>query len=328
MADRLSTLDAGYVTGDLSIFPQALDTKSTLYEVRNTAETYLTQSVTYGGTFLVVNDASKFPPEGLIRVGTELMYYGSRSNTIFRSLARGFAGSRRDGWAANTTVSNAVMAESHNALKDAIINIQNNLGILNDPDPDSLNGILSDLEVKFLAPQSKFRAFPLTGAPPLAVHFQNFSGGPPIRFFWNFGDGTTSVETHPTHVYQKAGVYTVSMQMITSLGGQGVVTKTNYITVSANDKLPLFYVEPLIGTSVQTAGASATNFSFVDQTDGDIASRYWIWDDGTNTAEPDPDIHATTHTYQTPGSYSPVLLVIFTDGSLKRIPLNGTITVT
>jgi PKD repeat protein len=264
----------------------------------------------------------------LIRVGTELMYYGSRSNTVIRDLRRGFAGSRRDVWSAGTLVKNAVMAEIHNAKKDAIINIQNNLGILNNPDPKSLNGILTDLETRFLAPQAKFRAFPLSGAPPLAVRFQNFSGGPPIRFFWNFGDGTTSVDINPTHTYQKAGLYTVSMQMITSLGGQGIVTKTDYISVGNNNKLPLFYVEPLIGTSIDTAGSSATTFEFVDQTDGDIASRYWIWDDGTNTSEPDPDIHATSHVYQKAGTYLPVLLCIFTDGSLKRITLNGEVTVT
>lgn len=328
MADRISTLDPGYVTGDLSIFPTALDTKSTLYEVKNTAETELAQSVTYGGAFLVVNDASSFPSEGLIRVGTELIYYGSRSNTVFRGLKRGFAGSRRETWSAGTKVGNAVMAEVHNAIKDAILNIEKNLGTLNNPNSESLNGILSELEVKFLAPQAKFRAFPSSGAPPLAVHFQNFSGGPPIRFFWTFGDGTTSVEVNPTHVYQKEGVYDVSLQIITSLGGQGIVTKSGYITVSHNDKLPLFYVTPLIGKSIDTAGASATEFGFVDQTDGDIASRYWIWDDGTNTSESDPDVHAATHKYQSPGTYAPVLLCVFDDGSLKRITLNETITVT
>lgn len=328
MADRISTLDSGYLTGDLSIFPQAIDTKNTLYEVENNAETSLAQSLTYGGSFLVVNDASKFPPEGLIRVGTELMYYGSRSNTIIRDLKRGFAGSRRDVWAAGTLVSNSVMAEAHNASKDAVMNMQRYLGTKTNPATNSLNQILSDLEVKFLAPQAKFRAFPLVGAPPLSVHFQNFSGGPPIRFFWNFGDGATSIETNPTHVYQKSGQYAVSLQIITSLGGQGIITKTDYINVNVNEKLPLFYVTPLAGKSVTTGGLTATTFDFVDQTDGDIISRYWIWDDGENTAETDPDIHTASHVYQNPGVYSPVLLCVFADGSPKRITLNGTVTVT
>lgn len=328
MADRISTLDLGYVTGDLSIFPQAIDTKSTLYEVKNGAETVLTQSVTYNGTFLVVNDASGFPSEGLIRVGKELIYYGSRSNTIFRGLKRGFAGSRRDTWMVGTKVSNAVMAESHNALKDAIINIQRKLGTLNNPTSDSLNGILSDAETKFLAPKAKFRAFPLSGPPSLAVRFQNFSGGSPVRSLWNFGDGTTSIENNPTHTYKKEGVYTVSLQITTGLGGSGIITKNNYITVDRNSKIPLFYVDSLTGTSIDTSGDDATVFEFIDQTDGDIASRYWIWDDGNNTSETDPDIHTATHIYQSPGEYSPILLCIFTNGNLKRITMSDTITVT
>jgi PKD repeat protein len=328
MADRISTLDAGYLAGDLSIFPSAIDTKSTLYEVRNGAETYLTQSVTYGGNFLVVDDASTFPTEGLIRLGTELVYYGSRSSTIFRDLKRGFAGSRRNTWTVGTKVQNAVMAEIHNSLRDAIINIQNTVGKLTDPDPESLNGILTELEVQHLSPLPKFRAFPLSGAPPLAVRFQNFSGGPPIRFFWDFGDGTTAVDISPTHTYQKEGVYTIKMQMITSLGGQGIVTKTDYITVDKNAKLPLFYAETLTGKSKATAGDSATVFTFVDQTDGDIASRYWIWDDGTNSSELDPDVHTASHVYQSAGVYSPVLLCVFKNGGLKRISLTDVITVT
>jgi len=327
MADRISTLDPAYQPGMLSIFPEAIDTKSTLYEVRNDAQTFLTQTVTYSGKFLVVNDASAFPPEGLIRVGTELMYYRSRTNTVFNNLKRGFAGSRRDGWTTGTIVGNAVMAETHNALKDAILNIEKDLGIFGATDSVSLNGILSNLEIKYLAPQAKFRVFPLAGPPPLTVQFQNFSGGSPIRFFWNFGDGVTSVDTSPSHVYQKEGTYTVSLQIITSLGGQGIATKNNYITVSSNDRLPLFYVEPITGKSVATAGTNATVFNFVDQTDGNITSRYWIWDDGTNTAETDPDIHSENHVYQNPGTYQPVLLCVFADSSLKRIVYNGVIVV-
>lgn len=328
MADRISTLDRAYQTGDLSIFPAAVDTKQTLYDVRNLGETKLAQSVTYTGTFLVAADASGFPPDGLIRVGTELMYYGSRTNTVFRGLVRGFAGSRRDAWAVGTAVTNPVGAETHNALKDAVANVQKKLGLAVDPDADSLNGILANLEVKFLSPQPKFRAFPAVGAPPLRVRFQNFSGGPPIRFLWDFGDGTTVVDVNPTHTYQEEGVYTVRMEMISSLGGRGIVTKTDYITVSRNAKLPLFYAESLSGTSEQTAGDAATEFVFVDQTDGDIASRYWIWDDDTNTPETDPDVHTASHVYAKPGTYEPVLLVVYEDTTLHRIPLNDTILVT
>lgn len=331
MADRVSSLDKGYATGDLSIYPDGIDSKETLYEVRNNAETVLSQALPYNGKFVVVNNASKFPPKGLITVGTEIIYYNARTDMVFSDLKRAFAGSRQNVWPLGTKVGNSVMAEIHNSIKDAIINIEKNLGTKVDPDAESLNGILKELETRFLAPKPLFRASPVIGPPPLKVRFQNFSGGPPIRFLWDFGDGTTSVDVHPIHTYAKEGVYSVKLSMITSLGAQGVVTKTDYITVDANAKQPLFYVTPLSGTSTQTAtetSGTATKFKFVDQTDGDIVSRYWIWDDGTNLTVEDADIHSAEHVYAKPGTYEPSLLVVFADTKLKRVLLEDKIIVT
>jgi PKD repeat protein len=98
--------------------------------------------------------------------------------------------------------------------------------------------------------------------------------------------------------------------------------------VNNNAKPALFYVESQIGTSTDSAGDDATAFKFIDQTDGEIASRYWIWDDGTNHSEPDPDVHTATHVYEHPGTYQPVLLCVLSNNSLKRITLNEPITVT
>lgn len=321
MPDRISTLDPGYLTGDLSVYPFAIDDETTLYRAANNAETVLVQSLSYTGKFLVVNDASKFPAQGLLRVGTELMYYGGRSQTVFRDLRRGFAGSSQRPWPVGTPASAAVMAEHHNAVMDAILNVQKNIGTKETPAADSLNGILKGLEQKFLAPKPLFHATPRVGPPPLEVAFQNFSGAPTIRFLWDFGDGGTSVETSPTHTYLAEGVYTVKLNMITSLGGTGITTKTDYVVVSEEEALPFFYVEPM-------AGPAGTEFTFVDQTPGSVARRYWIWDDGGNLSVGDPDEHVATHVYNIPGAYTPNLLVEFADGTLKRVGLNDTLIVT
>jgi hypothetical protein len=319
VADRISSLDRGYQTGDLSLFPLAIDTRDSLYEAKNNAESKLTQSLSYIGKFIVVDDASSLPDKGLVRINEELVYYDSKSRNILRDLKRGYALSKQSQHAIGSVVSAAVMAEHHNAVKDALIQIEKNLGTKDTPSAESLNGILKSLETDFLAPKPKFRGFPLIGAPPLKTSFHNFSGGPPIRFLWDFGDGTTSVDINPIHVYQREGKYTVKMSMITSLGAQGFVTKTDYVTVDKNEKLPLFYAETLFGTSTETAGSAATSFKLVDQTDGEILSRYWIWDDGNNDPIEDPDIHTASHVYDVPGEYEPVLLVVFADGRLKRV---------
>jgi PKD repeat protein len=327
---KISSLDAGYTSGDLSVFPNAIDDKTTLYQARNNAETVLKHSLTYNAKIIIVEDATAFPPNGLIRIGpksgdpgnAELVYYGSRSDTIFSDLSRGFAGSIRTQWPGGTTfVTNAVMAEHHNAVKDAIIQIERKLGLKSFPADGTLNKKLSDLENRFLAPRPMFRAFPLRGKPSLTVNFKPFCDGDIIRYLWDFGDGTTSIEKSPTHIYQSEGVYTVKFNIITSTGAQGISVKNNYITVSEDEIVSFFYAKP------QSTTTAPATFDFVDQTDGNIIQRYWVFDDGTTQAQTDPDKHTTTHTYTEPGTYSPTLLLVFDNQRIRRVFLQDPIVV-
>jgi len=333
MADRISSLDAGYQSGDLSLFPDAIDDKESLYAAKNNAETQLTQALPFNTKFICVESTATFPASGLIRIGprqgegnAELIYYGSKTSTTFNDLTRGFAGSRRTRWLIGAWVTNAIMAEHHNAVKDAILNIQTTVGTKDFPDPDSLNGLLKQLETKHLAPKPSFRGFPRNGEPPLDVRFQNFSNGDPIRFVWDFGDGTGSVEKNPNHIYQTEGIYTIKLTMITSTGSQSSVIKDNYITASNELTLPFFYIAQTdpstpaysIQTAAEVSGTPA-EFEFVDQTDGDIATRLWVFDDGQTESVTDSNIHSVKHIYNIPGEYNPFLLVQFTNQKLTRV---------
>lgn len=347
--DRISSLDTGYETGDLSLFPTIKDDKESLYEVRNNAETTLKQSLPFNGRNIIVKDASDFPPTGILRIGSsagvagaaELIYYAERTATVFKELVRGFAGSRQNSWTAGASVGNPVSAETHNAVKDALINIEAKAGKEILPADGSLNNTIKKLEAEHLSPKPLFRAFPTKGAPPHTVRFQNFSSSDVIRFLWDFGDGAQSIERSPSHEYQEEGIFTVSLNIITSTGSQGISTKTNYITVDENEKMPFFYVVQADSTkpaySTATAAALVTSgqdptavpatFLFVDQTDGDILQRFWIFDDSTNDTTSDPNTHTNTHIYATAGEFDPSLLVVFSDESLKRVFLQDTLTV-
>ncbi len=338
---RISSLDESYVSGDLSIFPEAIDDKVTLYQAKNNAETTLKQSLSYNGKYIIVNDASAFPPQGLIRIGPkhgesgtfELVYYGKRSESVFSELIRGFAGSIQNNWVAGSNyVSNAVMAEHHNAIKDAILKIESHAGTSASPSSDSLNGILKKLEDKYLAPRPSFRAFPLKGKPPLTINFQNFSGLDTVRYLWDFGDGITSIERNPTHTYSTEGIYTVKLNIITITGAQGATEKSNYISASNSEITSFFYVEPSNPDSPnysnQTAlaeSASPQTFNFVDQTDADITQRYWIFGDGSTETSSDPNEHSVSHIYDLPGEYDVSLLIVLSNNSVKRIFLSDKI---
>ena len=250
---RISSLDTGYRTGDLSLFPHAQDNKSQLYVAKNFSQTVLTQSLTYAGKYIIVSDTSLFPDTGLLRIGppagqsgnSELIYYAAKTSSQFQQLQRGFAGSIQTVWPSGSYVSSGVMAESHNTIKDAVQQIEVEIGTTPFPNTASLNGILKSLEVKFLAPKPLFRAYPLSGAPPLRVRFQNFSNRGEVRYLWDFGDGTTSVETSPIHTYQNEGVFSVNMNLITQTGATGSVTKSNYITVSNDAKSTILLMSRL-----------------------------------------------------------------------------------
>lgn len=320
MSDRLSTLDQGYETGNLSVYPTAIDTKDTLYEVKNNAESVLSKALTYNSNFMLVDDTSKYPDMGLVRVGEELIYYAEKAAGILKDLKRGFAGSKHTIWKAGTKVSHAVMAEVHNSVKDAILNIENFLGTSVLPDVESFNGKLTAIERQILTPCPAFRAYPRTGQSPLKVTFKNFSNNQAIKYFWDFGDGTTSTEISPIHTFNTEGDFSVQLRAISILGGHGVVNKKNYIKIR-NDKGDGFmYVSPEVGTT-------ATTFTFVDQTDGDIIERHWVFGDGQKTSVLDPDIHTTTHSYTTAGEYNPILVVIYSDQSQKRVELVDSIVV-
>ncbi|MBS0659792.1 MAG: PQQ-dependent sugar dehydrogenase [Verrucomicrobia bacterium] len=71
------------------------------------------------------------------------------------------------------------------------------------------------------APVASFTATPATGQTPLPVTFTDTSTAPGSSlsaWSWNFGDGTTSNQQHPTHTFPQPGVYTVSLTVTNALG--------------------------------------------------------------------------------------------------------------
>jgi PKD repeat protein len=347
MADQVSSFTSGYKTGDLSLFPIVKDDKDILYEAKNNGEAKVSQSVVYTAKNIVVESTSSFPDTGIIRIGNtkvgeagnhELIYYGKKTTNTFKDTIRGFAGSIRGQWPKGSNVTSAVMASHHNSIKDAIINIETDLGIKSTPNDDispvgigaSLNQILKKQEERFLGPKPSFRAYPVVGAPPLKVTFANFSGGPPIRYLWEFGDGSSSTDEVPVHTYTAEGNYSVKLNIMTSLGEQAVTTKNNYISVDKDETEAFFYSSALVGVSQETAtlnSTTATEFTFVDQTDGDITERHWVFDDAMQESVYDPNKHAVKHTYASPGTYDVNIIIIFSSGKLKRIFLEDSILV-
>ena len=79
-----------------------------------------------------------------------------------------------------------------------------------------------------------FSASPTDGETPLTVqlHDESIPGTLPIlSWYWEFGDGETSTEQNPEHIYEAAHDYTVSLT-VTTLTTSNTWTKESYIHVS------------------------------------------------------------------------------------------------
>lgn len=328
---KLSSVDQSYKTGHLSVFPKAKDSKLTLHEAKNNAEDFLQQTLAINSKYIILSDASKFPNSGIIKITSknakgllenfEVIFYARKIGNQLHLLHRGYGGSPINSWTAGSKVSCPLMAEHHNALKDAIINIQQKIGLQEKPSSDSINGILTYMENKWLSPKPTFRAYPKSGSAPLAVTFHNFSTSHEGKFLWDFGDGSTSTETHPIHIYNKEGKYSIRLTMILAGGPQGLSEKSQYIEVGGNNQsLTMFHVTPMQGNI-------DSEFKFTDQSDGDIIERHWFFGDGTEQTISNKSLHSISHKYKKSGKYVPILVVRMSDNSTKRMFLQEGINV-
>ncbi|MDP8223727.1 MAG: M14 family zinc carboxypeptidase [Candidatus Lernaella stagnicola] len=86
-------------------------------------------------------------------------------------------------------------------------------------------------------PVVNFSGTPLTGAAPLDVAFTatvDVAPGCLDTLSWDFGDGGSSDELSPTHVYNAPGVYTVTLTA-SGPGGDDELTREDYISVTGGD---------------------------------------------------------------------------------------------
>lgn len=120
-------------------------------------------------------------------------------------------------------------------------------------------------------------------------------------WYWTFGDGNTSVETNPIHIYSGTGTYTVTLS-ITDLNGCSN-SKTRQVQVT-NPPTALF------STNAPACSGTAILFNDISSTqNGTITTWHWDFGDGSNAtihAPSNPDI---THQYTLPGIYNVTLSI-------------------
>ncbi|MDF1553743.1 MAG: PKD domain-containing protein [Deferrisomatales bacterium] len=143
---------------------------------------------------------------------------------------------------------------------------------------------------------ASFTATPRNGPAPLPVQFADQSSGNPTSWFWIFGDGATSTERDPLHIYNNPGSFWVTL-VATGPGGSDPHTEQNFITVDYGPPAAAF-------TPSTTDGPAPLDVTFTDASTGAITAWAWDFGDGETSTTPSP-----THTYVAPGSYTATLTV-------------------
>lgn len=134
--------------------------------------------------------------------------------------------------------------------------------------------------------------------------FTNLSSGGYATVLWDFGDGTTSNQVNPSHLYSGLGTYTVCLTVFDSLG-----TYCDSIC------------QPVTISSLPTCQAqfsytlSASQVSFQDNSSGTGTPVAWSWDFGDgNTSNQQNPLHVFAA-----GTYVVCLNVGFSDSCTSSI---------
>ncbi len=133
---------------------------------------------------------------------------------------------------------------------------------------------------------------PTVCQPPYAISFTQQStgtGSTSFTYFWDFGDGNTSTEANPVHLYQSPGNYTVKLATTSSLGCTDTMTKVN--------QLNFLDIQP----ATNAPDSICINEAIVLQnlTTPAPVSASWDFGDGTNSTQTNPQ-----KSWASPGIYN------------------------
>jgi PKD repeat protein len=165
-------------------------------------------------------------------------------------------------------------------------------------------------------------AFSVAPAHPTAGSATSFngaasseSGGTIASYSWTFGDGSSGTGISPSHVYSKAGSYSVSLTVTDGFGGTASTSKTAVVSGVPTAKLTVQTAHPVVGGTTAFSGASSTD------TGSTITSYKWTFGDGSSGSGA-----TVNHKYTKAGKFNVTLTI--TDASGAGAAAGTTVTVT
>lgn len=170
-----------------------------------------------------------------------------------------------------------------------------------------------DYIIVYAQPTVSISASTQTGCVGTNIQFTNSStagSGTIASSFWEFGDGGTSSSLNPSHIYQSAGPFNVSLLVTNSFGCSSSLTMNHFVDIT-----PKPVANFTLG-STANCGAPFTATFNNSSTGGSPLTYLWNFGDGRTDTTRNP-----SHTYNTSGSFTVTLTVTNQNGcsSVKTI---------
>lgn len=128
-----------------------------------------------------------------------------------------------------------------------------------------------------LPPVASASASPAQGPTPLAVNFSSAGSsdpeGQPLSYSWNFGDGTTSTEANPSHIYTVAGPY--QARLTVSDGTNATLSTPIAITVGTRPVATI--TSPTDGAVFRAGDVISFSGTATDAEDGTLPASAYTW---------------------------------------------------
>ena len=245
-------------------YPQTLDSDTNLFLVKDSLRLGLLKDYNPNDKIIYANatpdEMALFPESGIITLTEQCSELNERAISFFYNskdnIAQTFSDIKLlDGFpdvqklAKVTNITLNVVAQHHNNIKDAIIQIEKFAGERNDktniPKTGSMEARINYLRKIALKPKAWFQSDIREGIIPLKIKFTDLSfrlatdnANNPTKTIWDFGDGdvrtfeylnnseeTTNSNTVIEKIYETPGTFTVSFKIINKFGEDELTLK-------------------------------------------------------------------------------------------------------
>lgn len=134
------------------------------------------------------------------------------------------------------------------------------------------------------------------------IGFRTYTSEEIVSYKWNFGDGATSTQENPVHVYTTPNTYNVTLTYTTKKGCTRVVAMYYNVPIAQESK-----ITDIVASTNTVCGNTPVNFT-ATVTNSNYSGQYYNWNFGDGTYYGYQYSNPVSHQYFKDGTYTVTLI--------------------